>query len=126
MASYGILHMRSILPLWFLLTAVLSSPAVPENGISEADIDLCGCDDECIVVPHSHCCGSSKRAINRKYLARYEEAPDWQSFHDPGLCAMIGVCRDDSRVESAVCRDDGRGARRCMLNWDDAAAAVRP
>lgn len=46
---------------------------------------------------------SGQRAINSAYLEAYEAHPEWQVFDDPDVCAMIGLCMDDSQVESAAC-----------------------
>jgi hypothetical protein len=75
------------------------------GGITEADLPLCLFTSDCIVVPYSHCCGATKRAINATYLSAYESHPEWQVFADPSVCAVIGVCPDDSAVTSATCAD---------------------
>ena len=66
-----------------------------------------------IVVPYSHCCGSTRRAINAVYLEEYFAHPQWQVFNDPDLCAMMGACQDDSQVTSATC--DGAPDGMCVL-----------
>ncbi len=75
------------------------------GGIDEADLAVCHYTSECIVVPYSHCCGATKRAINMAHLSAYESRPDWQVFDDPGVCAVIGVCPDDRAVTHATCVD---------------------
>jgi hypothetical protein len=76
------------------------------NGdVTEADLANCVANSDCIVVPYSHCCGATKRAINAANLSAYESHPEWQVFADPGVCAVIGVCPDDSAVKSARCAD---------------------
>jgi hypothetical protein len=75
------------------------------GGITEADLAVCFYTSDCIVVAYSHCCGATKRAINAAYLSAYESHPEWQVFADPSVCAVIGVCPDDSAVTSATCAD---------------------
>ncbi|MFA6235843.1 MAG: hypothetical protein WC635_00840 [Bacteriovorax sp.] len=71
--------------------------------IKESDIAICTKDSDCIVVPYSHCCGSTKRAINRKYKSLYESKPEWQKFDNPNACALMGACLPDKNMKKAVC-----------------------
>lgn len=95
-----------------------SSPNIPqgddfrdfEKSVTEKDLDLCVQDKDCIIVPHNHCCGSTKKAVNRDYLDIYNSHPEWQKFDDGYVCARIGICPDDSNVNSARCED-----ARCVL-----------
>ena len=73
------------------------------SEVTEAEIVVCSMDADCIVVPYSHCCGSTKRAINQTYLDDYNANPEWQTFDDPDTCAVIGACQDDSGVTEARC-----------------------
>lgn len=80
----------------------------------EAEISVCSIDSDCIVVPYSHCCGLSKRSINKKFKTSYDSHPKWQNFHDSSLCSTIGRCFDDTDFNNAYC--DTRGsAGTCML-----------
>ncbi len=81
--------------------------------LAEADLGECRSSSDCIVVPYAHCCGATKRAINRLFLEEYHQHPDWQSFG--GSCVALGVCRDDSRVTTATCKDALNGSGRCEL-----------
>jgi hypothetical protein len=78
--------------------------------ITEDDLGNCISATDCIVVPYAHCCGATKRAINGAYLDAYDSHPEWHVFTDPGVCAIIGICPDDSAVTSATCVDG-----RCAL-----------
>lgn len=84
--------------------------------IGQEDIDVCEVNADCIVVPYSHCCGSTKRAINKKYKTHYDRNPSWQKFDDPQVCSRIGMCRDDSQVIEAVC-EASDPVSRCRLKY---------
>jgi hypothetical protein len=75
------------------------------QGVTEDDLTSCISISDCIVVAYAHCCGATKRAINGAYLSAYESHPEWQVFDDLSICAVIGVCRDDSAVTSATCAE---------------------
>ena len=77
-----------------------------------ADIDACAVSSDCVLVPYRHCCGSTKKAIQRKYSEAYRAHPGWGKFDDPQTCAMIGICRPDADVRSADCIEG-----RCVLKW---------
>jgi hypothetical protein len=81
--------------------------------LTEADLGECRSSSDCIVVPYAHCCGATKRAVNRLYLEEYHQHPEWQSFS--GSCVAMGVCRDDSQVTAATCQDAFDGSGRCEL-----------
>lgn len=72
----------------------------------------CEQNSQCVLVSHSHCCGSTKMAINRKYQAYYDKTPALQKTDDPKICAVIGLCMDDSAVTSAQCVQG-----ECGLLW---------
>lgn len=72
----------------------------------------CKKDSDCTVVTHLHCCGSTKKAINLKYREVYERTPSIQKTDDPKICAVVGMCRDDSAVTSARCSQS-----QCQLLW---------
>jgi hypothetical protein len=84
--------------------------------ISENDLAFCEGDADCIVVPYDHCCGSTKRAINKDYLNTYNDHSEWQMFNDPTTCAVIGACRDDTNLDSALCQGAPQGL--CQLKFD--------
>ena len=56
-----------------------------EDAVTEDMIDVCEDDNECVIVTYNDCCGSSKKAINQKYLSNYYSNPDWQKFDDPEI-----------------------------------------
>lgn len=76
------------------------------------DIDFCKKDSDCIIVPHNHCCGTTKKAINSKYLGTYMKNPAWQKT-EGGFCANMGVCPSDADVTSAYCGMMGN-KKRCL------------
>lgn len=67
---------------------------------------------QCVLVKHNHCCGATKMAINRKYKAYYDETPAMQKTDDAKICAVIGLCMDDSAVTEAQCVQG-----ECGLQW---------
>ena len=67
-----------------------------------ATLISCEQDSDCVIVPYSSCCGSTKKAINHAYLSDYQSHPEWQKFQG-SECAYIGVCPDDSKVKQAYC-----------------------
>lgn len=75
-------------------------------------IDVCARSSECMVVPYKHCCGKTKRAINRKYKKLYGTAKSWQSFEDAETCELMARCPDDSKVSKAVCVN-----KKCELKF---------
>ena len=101
--------LRSQLATQLLLVFALALEAVGDNRadskVSEGEITKCVTDNDCIVVPYRHCCGASKRAINRKFQRLYQKTAGWQKFNDLSVCAVIGVCRDDSAVKAARCSE---------------------
>lgn len=83
-------------------------PATQEN------IDVCIDDQDCIIVPYSSCCGSTKRAINKKNKELYDSHPEWQKLSNPSICNVIGMCADDTGVNKAIC--EGQDAvKRCAM-----------
>lgn len=86
------------------------------NSVKEEDIDLCNEDSDCIIVKYSHCCGLTKKAINKNFADEYYKHENWQKFDDPEVCSIIGRCPDDSKVNSTECKDmDGK--KRCSLKY---------
>ena len=67
-----------------------------------ADIDVCEKDTDCVIVPHQHCCGTTKKAINSKYLGDYKKNPSWHKTED-GSCAVIGQCLPNDDVKESHC-----------------------
>src|SRR6266849_6562772 len=98
----------ALLFLWIAVRAAGSSPSSsesPDAGVSEpADLAVCEKNSDCIVVPYSHCCGSTRRAINRRYEVEYSKHKEWQSFNDPEQCALMGACPDDKHINKVRCR----------------------
>ncbi len=83
------------------------------SALSESDLSLCERDADCLIVSYSHCCGSTKRAINKAHEAEYKKHPEWQKFDDPKKCAVIGVCQPDKLKTRAVCA--GNAVKQCEL-----------
>lgn len=77
-----------------------------------AELVACQNSKQCIVVQHDHCCGSTKKAINKKFKDYYLSMPRLHKTADPETCAMVGMCRDDSAVEEAACKQN-----TCQLVW---------
>lgn len=79
--------------------------------------DIAGCksDSDCVIVPYSHCCGSTKRAINKKYEADYRKHKDWQKFDDPAQCAVMGACISDKDKTKVSCVMN----RECQLQFPE-------
>ncbi len=82
-----------------------------DSSVTEADINICIKDSDCIIVPYRHCCGSTKRAINKKYKKLYESTPEWQVFYGP-ICNVIGLCASDAHINTALCR-----SHMCVLKY---------
>ena len=82
-----------------------------DSSITEVDINICIKDSDCIVVPYSHCCGSTKRTINKKYKKLYESTPEWQVFYG-AVCNVIGLCASDAHINTALCR-----SHMCVLKY---------
>ncbi len=74
--------------------------------LTEAELGRWSDDSECLVVPYQSCCGATKRAINALSLEAYNAYPEWQVLDDPATCEVIGACRDDTGVVSAVWEGD--------------------
>jgi len=85
----------------------LSAVSVYKTTITRNNLQKCEEDSECIIVPYSSCCGSTKKAINKDYLDEYNSHPSWQKFEDPERCALMGFCGYDSEVTSAKCDNGG-------------------
>lgn len=100
------------------------SGATGGAGLTEEMLAQCAPGDTCIPVPYSHCCGATKRAINSDYRAAYDAEPAWQVFDDPGVCAMIGACRDDHAVVDAWCRPEATGGGTCQLIFPEDCPAL--
>lgn len=99
-----------------ILTVILgisvNTFATKPLAAKEADIGQCQKDSDCIIVPYRHCCGATKKAINRKFLEIYKKTPVWQKFDDPETCAVAGICRSDEKVKEAQCE-----AGQCQLRF---------
>lgn len=94
-----------------ILTVVLMSVnAFATKPLKEADISQCQKDSDCVIVPYRHCCGATKKAINKKFLEIYKKTPVWQKFDDPQTCAVAGQCLSDAKVKEAKCE-----AGQCQL-----------
>ena len=93
-------------------TAIADAGEDSGSGLTEGQLAACEAGDDCIVVPYSHCCGSTRRAINAANQAEYEAHPEWQEFNDPDACAVIGACMDDTHLNAAEC-DVAQG--QCVL-----------
>lgn len=85
---------------------------VMDSSIKEEEIEVCEKNSDCIIVPYAHCCGSTKRAINKKYKKLYESKSEWQVFYGRPICNIIGQCVGDANVNTAECRE-----QRCGLKF---------
>jgi hypothetical protein len=103
----------SKLSLVLVLSCLLALPTLA--AVTEEELIQCKTSADCIVVPYKHCCGSSKRAINKKHKLLYESKPEWQKFTDPGKCAKIGMCVSDQHVSEAKCA--GETILQCVLKF---------
>lgn len=81
----------------------------------ERELNICEQDGDCMIVSYSHCCGSTKRAIHKKYALEYENHPEWQEFSDPEVCADIGLCPSDIEMNATICAAQEDGVKRCEL-----------
>lgn len=90
---------------------------IASSQIDESLINRCTKTEECIVVPYTSCCGSTKRAINKEFLDEYQSTPAWQSFNRPEVCNVIGRCRDDSMVTESICVLEQGKNGRCELKY---------
>ncbi len=98
-----------------LLYVLLIFSGISSFALTEDELQHCKQNSDCIVVPYSHCCGSTKRAINKKHKLLYESKPEWQKFSDPAQCALMGACMTDKYVTEAECR--GEKVLRCQLKY---------
>lgn len=93
-----------------------SSFAAPKTAakpvITESLIDNCEKTTDCVIVPYKHCCGKTKRAINKKYAELYSKTKNWHSFDDPETCEIMAPCPDDSEVTKAACVN-----KKCGLSF---------
>lgn len=103
---------------------IKQGPKPTEVKVKEEELNLCEVDTDCIIVAYRHCCGLTKRAINKKYEALYKARPEWQKFDDPETCAVIGRCPDDSKINKTICQNIttavGSGVvseKRCTLKF---------
>lgn len=92
--------MKNLTFIFLGLALFLSLTA--KAGVTEADLNRCRTNNDCIIVPYQHCCGSTKKAINKKYLSDYNKNPEWQKFNKP-VCANIGMCAPDDQVKKTKC-----------------------
>jgi len=84
---------------------------VLDKNVKEEEIEICKNNSDCIIVPYRHCCGSTKRAINKKYKKLYENTPEWQSLYGD-ICNVIGLCSSDAHIDTALCR-----SHMCVLKY---------
>mgnify|MGYP003971964845 CR=1 FL=1 len=87
--------------------------AKEDNSVTNKNISSCSINKDCLIVPYNHCCGSTKRAINKKYLDEYNAHPEWQKFNDVQACSIIGQCPDDSNINKTECKNG-----MCNLNYN--------
>ena len=89
-----------------------AAKAVPEP----ADLTACKQDADCVIVPYSHCCGSTKRAINKADLSSYNAHPEWQKFDNAAQCAVMGACVPDKDITNVRCAlTAGKETGTCQL-----------
>jgi hypothetical protein len=84
-------------------TAVCTEEGCETEEFSAEMVSHCSKDSDCVLVPFQHCCGSTKKAINKRHRALYEKHPEWQKFNDPAKCAVMGMCVSDKDVTKAEC-----------------------
>jgi hypothetical protein len=89
-----------------LLWLLLSSTASANSALEKLKLDGCKVDAECMLVRHRHCCGSTKTAINRKHKRYYDSHPELHATSGE-ICAVIGLCLDDSKETRAHCQRVG-------------------
>lgn len=94
--------------LLFTVNSFATKPLVTK----EADITTCQKNSDCIIVSYKHCCGATKKAINKKFLAVYKSTPIWQKFDNPEICAVAGQCLSDENVKETTCE-----AGQCQLRY---------
>lgn len=92
--------------IFLLSNVVFGADQKKESSPIPADIDVCEKDTDCIIVHHRHCCGTTKKAINSKYLKAYNMTPSWQKT-EGGICAVIGQCLPNDSVTKAHCVNMG-------------------
>lgn len=105
MRHLGKLVLYSMVMMGFLGCTTLSQPTADQ-------LIACERNDQCVLVKHKHCCGATKMAINREFRDYYDQTPAMQKTDDPKVCAMIGLCMDDSAVTEAGCFQG-----ECGLLW---------
>lgn len=108
----------AIIGIVAFLLIFISEYTQDKETAEPSDLRSCKVDSDCVIVPHDHCCGSTKKAINIKYLEEYNDHPEWQSFHGPE-CAYIGVCISDKDITKAMC-EQGTCYLRIPLAEQDA------
>lgn len=96
-------------------TAICTDDGCESEEMSAEKVDHCSRDSDCILVPYRHCCGSTQKAINKRYKAVYEANPAWQKFDDPAKCALMGMCPSDKGVTKAACV--GHPIMHCELKF---------
>ena len=90
-------------------TEVATCTYIAQADVTEAIISDCCEPSDCTIVPYSHCCGLSRRAININYVDAYNAEESWQSYYGE-LCATYGMCPDDSEITTVTCKE-----QRCVL-----------
>ncbi len=95
----------------FLITSLTLLSQV-SFSLTESEIRTCKRDSDCLIVPYKHCCGSTKRAINKKFIKQYESNVKWQSFQNESFCENIGICPSDRNINRSKCV---KGF--CKLDW---------
>lgn len=109
--------MKIFIALLLLTTTLICQAEKPVSApttTQEEDIVKCAKDSDCVIVPYKHCCGSTKKAINKKFLDLYNKTPQWQKFDNQNLCAVMGACVSDEKVKEAKC-----GVGQCYLRYPE-------
>lgn len=103
---------------FFFFFLILLSNIAPSWGekveITEEQISECKVNSDCIIVPYTHCCGSTKRAIHKKYESLYHSKKEWQKFDDVGSCSVMGICLSDQDIKEAYCGESNKKSA-CQL-----------
>ena len=105
----------ALIPICFLVAcSSVAKKTQPEgHDLYGTDWLKCEVSDDCVVVSYSHCCGTTKAAINKKYVQEYESHPEWH-VSPPGACTNMGACMHNDDFKTVTCENTTRG-KECNL-----------
>jgi hypothetical protein len=81
----------------------------PIEPVTETLLQDCCEPNDCTIVGHNHCCGQTKKAINKAYEDVYYDTSAWHLYKGED-CATIGMCPIDRHISTVTCRHN-----RCEL-----------